>query len=312
MKLKPFVKTSKKGKVAAGSLTFSYKKPQTGYWKDVSGNSCSVGTNTDDNSKSFEYSITELRSNLGNETVACNLILRSVITGINFFYDENDGEFAMISDGGGDMYDGGNALNTNYTQLYDDIKEDNQNDTLNIPYTHTQATSNGDDYLYVTPPMDGDIADGTDYFGSGSQYFTNMYPGVFIMAASGLNDVTQFSICGNIGTDGNGVNFYYKQPTSYIGWTAYYKTNNDQSTYNDPSINHIILVKGSVTEVEQVGDTEGSYDDHALIGLTNENTDIIYALFSTLPSVPPVTKEQFRSVADMILSVAAGTDPCND
>ena len=36
MKPKPFVKTDKKGKVAAGSLTFSYKKPIVGTWKDVS------------------------------------------------------------------------------------------------------------------------------------------------------------------------------------------------------------------------------------------------------------------------------------
>ena len=44
MKPKPFVKTDKKGKVAAGSLTFSYKKPIVGTWKDVSADAPSTVT----------------------------------------------------------------------------------------------------------------------------------------------------------------------------------------------------------------------------------------------------------------------------
>jgi hypothetical protein len=313
MKKRAFVRYSKQGKIVPGSLILTSGSFPSGpsTWNEVPADLCCVGLNPNDNTKSFEYSLSAFKSNLGDQTDQCNLIIRSTITGINFFYDDNNGAQNMISDAGGDMYDDGNALNTNYTQLYNDIKEDNVNATLNIPYTHTQASVYNDDFLYVNPPMDGTINSGNSYFGTGSQYFTNMYPGLFIMAASGLSGVTQFSICGDLGTDGNGTNFYYKQPTSYMGWTGYYKTNNDNNSYNDPSVNHIILVKGPTSGVQQVGDDQGSYDDHAVLNLTDANTDIIVVVFSTLPSTPAVTKEQFREIADMVLSVAAGTDPCN-
>ena len=297
--------------IVAGSLILADKAPKVGVWREVPEDLCCIGVNPNNNTKSFDFDIANFKDNLGDQTDSCNLVIRTTITGINLFYDDNSGDLAMIGDGGGDMYDGGNALNTNYTQLYNDIKDGNVTPTFNIPYTHTQASSYTNDFLYITPPMDGGISDGSSYFGNASQYFTNMYPGLFMMVASGLNGVTQFSICGNLGTDGYGTNFYYKQPTSYIGWTGYYKTNNDKSAYNDPSVNHMILVKGPSSDVQQVGDVVGSWDDHAVLNLTDDNTDIIVLVFSTLPSTPPVTKEQFRSIADMILDVAAGTDPCN-
>jgi hypothetical protein len=315
MKKRAFVRYSKNGKIVPGSLILtggSYPQgPST--WKEVPADLCcdTTGGSTD-NTLSFDFDLSNFKDNLGSSAEDCNLVIRSTITGISFFYDDDNGDQYMISDAGRDMYDDGNALNTNYTQLYNDIKDNNVSPSLNIPYTHTQASSYDNDLLYVNPPMDGSIVAGDSYFGSGSQYFTNMYPGLFIMAASGINGVTEFSITGNLGTDGNGTNFYYNQPTSYIGWSAFYKTNNQNNNeFVDPSVNHIILVKGSTTGVTQTGDTIGAWDDHALLNLTDDNTDIIYVLFSTLPSTPPVTKEQFRTIADMVLSVAAGTDPCN-
>lgn len=311
--LKAYSRFDGTGRIVPGSTVLRRNKPKNGNWKEVQAyECCNSDINPNDNTISFDYNIENFLDNLGNELFSCNVVVRKFMTGVNLFYDDSDGELNTISDGGDDMYDGGNALNTNLTQLYDDIKEDNYDPLLNIPYTHTQVVSSNDDYLYATPPMDGTIAPGTLFFGTGSSYFTNMYPGLFLLAASDLNGVTQFSISGNLGTDGNGVNFYSKQATSYIGWTAFYKSNNDLNSYGDPSVNHIILVKGSTTGIEQVGDTEGSYDDHALLNLTSANTDIIVVVFSTLPSVAPVTKEQFRNIADAILSVASGLNPCND
>jgi hypothetical protein len=46
------------------------------------------------------------------------------------------------------------------------------------------------------------IEDGTDYFGEGSEYFTCMYPGVFVLAATNIS-ITEFSITGNLGADGD-------------------------------------------------------------------------------------------------------------
>lgn len=309
MKKRAFVRYSKNGKIVPGSLILtggSYPQgPST--WKEVPADLC-CDTGVANYFKTFDYSIDDFKASLGSEVYQCNVWIRGHIPSVNLFYDDG-GASQMIGDGGKDMYDDGNALNTNYTQLYDDAKEDTYNASLNIPYTHTQAGSYQQDFLYVTPPMDGTIAPGTPFFGTGSSYFTNMYPGFFLMAASGLNGVTEFSIVGDLGSDGYGTNFYYKIPTSYEGWNAYCKTNNDQNQWDDPSVNHIVLLKGEANVIQE-GDTTGEYDDHVLRGLSGI-TDIIFLVVSTLPSIPVITKEQFRSIADAVLDTAAGTNPCN-
>ena len=112
------------------------------------------------------------------------------VTDPYYFSDEPDetGVNTNIDDGGGDMYDDANCLNTNLTQLYADLYDGNADtDTVrenSIPYTHTVTGNDnpetGDDWDndYTNPPMDGVVASGSPYFGSGSQYFTNMYPAV--------------------------------------------------------------------------------------------------------------------------------------
>ena len=40
---------------------------------------------------------------------------------------------------------------------------------------------------YVNFTYDGTIQDGSSYFDSPSQYFTNLYPGLFVMAAYDIN-----------------------------------------------------------------------------------------------------------------------------
>jgi hypothetical protein len=306
-KKRAFVRYSKNGKIVPGSLILtagSYPNgPST--WKEVSADLCCGNT---DNTKSFDFDLSQFKDNLGSNLESCHVTIRSTIRGINLFYDDDNG--LNIGDGGADMYDGGNCLNTNLTQAYNTIKEDNVNFSLNIPYTHTVSNSYNNDFLYANPPMDGSINSGDSYFGVGSSYFTNMYPGLFIMAASGINNVQEFSICGDLGTDGWATDFFYKQPTSYLGWTAFCKSNNDKDTWSDPTVNHIILVKGPNANITQLGDSTGEYDDHALQGLSDQNTDIIVLVFSTLPDTPRITREQFRTIADSILDVAAGNNPC--
>ena len=139
--LKAYSRFDGTGRIVPGSTVLRRSKPKNGKWKEVQAyECCNPDINPNNNKFSFDYSIENFYDNLGSSVENCNLIIRTTITGINFFYDENDGLISMIDDGGEDMYDGGNALNTNYTQLYNDIKEDNVNDSLNIPYTHTQST----------------------------------------------------------------------------------------------------------------------------------------------------------------------------
>lgn len=315
MKKRAFVRYSKQGKVVPGSLILTGgsfpKGPST--WKEVPADLCCEvpcgPVIPPANTKSFNFDIEKLYDNLGRRLESCHTYIRSKIKGVNLFYDD-DNTPNMIDDGGSDMYDGGNALNTNLTQLYVDIKEDNINTTLNIPYTHTQATSYNDDYLYANPPMDGGISNGSSYFGLGSKYFTNMYPGLFVMAAQNIS-ISEFSITGNLGTDGEGVDYFFGIPTSYTGWRAYCKANKDTYSWGDPTVNHLILVNGNPTGITQVGDTVGEYDDHALQGMTGI-TNMIVVVFSTLPGTDPVTEAQVRELADAVLDVASGTSICNN
>ena len=113
-------------------------------------------------------------------------------------WDDNSPILTGIEDGGDDMYDSGNFMNTNLTQNWDDIKEGEIDDDgplaqASIPYTHTQADNEDGDNEYYNPPMDGSVKPGDSYFGSGSKYFTNMYPGLFLMISDKIS-ISEFNI----------------------------------------------------------------------------------------------------------------------
>lgn len=193
-----------------------------------------------------------------------------------FWDDIDDNEYGTgIDDGGDDMYDGANFMNTNLTQPWDDITTNDQDDELCIPYTHTQA-ENEDDYPneYFSPPMDGKIAAGDSYFGAGSKYFTNVYPGLFIMVADNAS-VSEFTVCGNLGSDGQGVGAGVIDDV-VPGWTLFLKTNTDNGN-GDPTVNHLILVPGSSSGITHEYDTTSSYDDHGIFGISDRSR-IVFAV----------------------------------
>lgn len=235
---------------------------------------------------------------------SCYEQVTSLVPSIVYFGDGNNnniGDPNYIQDGCSDMYDNGNMYNTNLTQLYDDIKGHNQDYGLNIPYTHTQSLGGENICNYTNPPMNGFISDGTNYFGSGSQYFTNMYPGMFVLAANEIN-ISEFSVTGDLGSDGYGIDAVYIA-TSHPGWTAFVKTNDDNEGTGDPNVNHIVLVHGDVSEVTQLYDDTGSYDDHCLQGLDSQNSTIITAIVATETGTPALTEEQALAIANKILDV---------
>ena len=216
-----------------------------------------------------------------------------------YFNDDGDGEPNLIEDGGDDMYDGANYFNTNLTQPWEDIIENDANTSLNIPYTHTQDT--GDITPYLDPPMDGQIEDGSNYFGDGSKYFTNMYPGLFVLAADGIN-IEQFSIGGNIGTDGDAD--IETQVLDGGLWTLFTKTNTDTDG-NDPIITHLILVRGSsdgLTHETTTGSFPGQYDDDGVFGLSGRST-IFCLVMGTEWDQGPMEIGQLAGIAETFLNV---------
>ena len=152
-----------------------------------------------------------------------------------------NGNTNEINDGDNDMYDGGNRLGTNlFTK---------------IPYTHTQKET-----IF---PKDGEIVDGQNYFGSGSQYFTNMYPGMFVLGVSGAN-ITSFSIEGNNGADGSGSVEAGQFASS--SWMCFYKTVWDGNSPGDPTINHLIMIPGDGTGVTHDYSTSTDNDHDSISG----------------------------------------------
>ena len=111
-----------------------------------------------------------------------------------------------INDGYDDMYDDGNFINTNLTQLFDNISGDSVNAILSVPNTHSAAIDEDDledeGSPVYEPAMDGQVMSGVGYFGYNSSYFTNYYPGMYVMVANNI-DIEEFSIGGNVGSDSN-------------------------------------------------------------------------------------------------------------
>jgi hypothetical protein len=221
-----------------------------------------------------------------------------------YFTDEPDpdGEggfiYNIINDGGSDMYDGANYFNTNLTQPWEVIDQDDANYSLNIPYTHTQDVT--DFTPYLNPPMDGQVADGTDYFGLGSKYFTNMYPGLFVLAADGIS-IEQFSIGGNIGTDGDADIETQVIEAGNGAWTLFTKTNTDTDG-DDPIITHLILVRGGETGLTHLTDTTGRYDDDGVFGLSGRAT-IFCLVMGTEWDQGPMQLPQLAQIATAFLNV---------
>ncbi|WP_395753592.1 M36 family metallopeptidase [Prosthecobacter sp.] len=160
-------------------------------------------------------------------------------------YDFSDGVTGnYISDGGNDMYDGGNYLNTNLG--------------TSISYS---------DNVILSPATS---------LGAGGRYFTRKQPGLFVFAAD-VAGLSTFGITGNLGADSGGsmdaaVLTASRSGVNYKGFV--------KRVYNagDPSVNHIIIVadNGSVAHTYA---TDTNDDQHTVTGLTGV-TRVYYLLYA--------------------------------
>lgn len=238
-----------------------------------------------------------------------------------------------ITDGMRDMYDSGNYINTNLTQPYSDIKcagsggEGNCSlqGNKSIPATHSQAWDDDpegdfyDDnqptelakYRYL-PVNDSKVMVGDGYFGDNSSYFTAMFPGMFVLAAKNIN-ISEFSITGDIGTDGSGVDAAEIYPLNLGNstYTVYFKSNYEG---NDPSINHIMIVDGTNTGISHFYDDSSERDEHAIVGLEDKNILYYICISKGCTSDPNdtdcgnrMTPQEVTNVATKFLQILGGT-----
>ncbi len=150
-------------------------------------------------------------------------------------YDFFEGESGYyIYDGGNDMYDYGNFLNTDLAG--------------NIPYTNGAIVA-------------------SDSFGPGSKYFTAKYQGLFVMAATNIS-ISTFQITGDLGADGGGSVDGATLHTTVNGnpYTIFAKR-----VFNagDPSVNHIVIVPGTGIGVRQTTVSDTNNDLHTIMGVSS-------------------------------------------
>ena len=162
-------------------------------------------------------------------------------------------------------------------------------------------------FTYVSLEVDSItyVMEKQNYFGStSSQYFTQMYPGMFVMAATGI-DISEFSITGDIGSDGDGADVAEIFPLTSNGkiYTAFFKTNYGGG---DPSINHFIIVPGEGTGITHLYNETSDWDDDCLQGLTGKNE--IYYFVVSRGDNNAISLEDATLIAQKFLDViAAGT-----
>lgn len=217
-------------------------------------------------------------------------------SGLYFFSDYSGGNSNNgISDGGDDMYDGANEI---YTDLG------------NVPYTHTRLNVDPDGGSPANLfNKDGVVVSGDTYFGAGSEYFTNLYPGLFTLHANDIQ-ISGFTIDGNIGADGDGQ--YEVDEYVLTGFSTNYKVF-VKKVYDagDPSINHIMIVNTDDTNIIHEYDTS-TEDDFDKISSISAATKIHYLLTSTFPGIAYITKEKIDEIVTTYLTLVDGALTTND
>jgi hypothetical protein len=177
-----------------------------------------------------------------------------------------------------------------------------------IQYTHTQMTdppvNNTDEAELGDFAMDGAVVAGTQYdFGPGSSYFTNLYPGLFVLCAKNI-DITSFSIIGEIGADGSG-----SMDTSLndvtIGGQVYTYWVKRVFDAGDPSINQIIIVKGNGSGISQIVDTTTEDDTHILTGIPATATELHYLLLAQSDEAK-IEDAEVSQIVDDYLTIVHG------
>lgn len=220
-----------------------------------------------------------------------------------------------INDGYDDMYDDGNYINTNLTQPFDDISGDSVDEFLSVPNTHSAAIDESEfedvGSPVYEPAMDGQVMSGEGYFGDDSSYFTNYYPGMYVMVANNI-DIEEFSIGGDLGSDDSTENdstmLVVHEGATY---TVFVKVNREGSggEGGDPSVNHIIIVPGESEGLTQIINEDGDdWDDHCIRGLTGRKS-IAYLLVARQTS-DYISYEDAEAIAVKFLEVTGGLSSC--
>ena len=148
-----------------------------------------------------------------------------------------------IVDGGNDMYDSGNFLNTSLGS----------------------ALAYSDNAVITSAKL-----------GAGGTYFTRKQPGLFVFAAD-MDGVSTFNISGNLGADGSGAVSATTLTRSVggVNYTGFFK---GVSGTTDPSVNHLIIVE-TKPGISHTYSSNSDNDDHSITGMSGAMR-LYYLLFA--------------------------------
>lgn len=172
-----------------------------------------------------------------------------------------------ITDGGMDMYDGGNYLRTN----------------LGGPLSYSDNAVRSSAFM-----------------GTGGEYFTRKRPGLFVFAAD-LVGVSKFEVYGNLGADGSGlVNAAVMTRTSGgVDYKGFFK---GVSGAYDPSVNHLVIMEDRAG-VSHAYSANTDNDLHTISGLSG-SVRVYYLLFSRQKG-EQVSEAQAGQIMDAFLQNVA-------
>jgi len=194
--------------------------------------------------------------------------LTSQVPNLFFFSEGITG--SQISDGGSDMYDGGNRITTDVSSGF------------GISYSN-------------------DLVVNSTGFGNTGAYFTYKASGMWLLAAD-LDNVQQFDINGNTGADGSGQvsTTVLNSSRGAKNFTGYVKRIFNSG---DPSINHLIIVESDPNQ-SRTFSTNTDNDDHGISGLS-QNDRLYYLLFASRNG-GFVNDNTMQSIMDDFIKMAEG------
>jgi hypothetical protein len=189
------------------------------------------------NTASLANILSSLNANSG-------VINASVPNPYNFTMDGPNGlNSTYISDGGNDMYDGGNYIGTNLGN--------------NLTYSDNTITN-------------------SNIFGAGGQYFTRKINNMWVLAAD-VNNISSFHITGNNGADGSGT---YNGTTLSVtvGCQTYKVMLKRVYSAGDPSINQMVIIPNNAGATHTWA-TNTDNTQHDITGLAG-TTRLYYLLYA--------------------------------
>lgn len=189
-------------------------------------------SNMNTDGDSVVWSIPEegsLAYRLANINANLDQLKASVPDIFEFDYDSGENPDYYIDDGGADMFDDANFLNTEY-----------------------------ESEIYYS---DNTVRNGEGAFGDTANYFTRDLNGYFILVAE-MDSVTSFYIEGNTGADGSGTIDSFRGNIDVDGTDYLVVTKQINEGDWDPTINHIFIMEtpDSLTHLYN-DDTNDDYDE---------------------------------------------------